>query len=173
MSVVFFLDDVKALTKTSSLLKNLKWFLMCHTLHLVFFIRIGQSVRSIPFLGEVLRAVVEYFIRIVFSSDISCKSSIDRGFVIMHGHDIVIGADVVLGRGCTIFNGVTLGNRDIRFSSAGQQPSLRDNVVLCTGAKVLGPVTLEDGCVVGANCVVINSFPAGSVIVGVPGRSVA
>lgn len=55
----------------------------------------------------------------------------------MHGHDIVIGSSVVIGRNCKILNGVTFGNKDTEALD-NQQPCLGDNVVVGTGAKILG-----------------------------------
>lgn len=171
MSILYFPKDMLALSGTKRILTNFKWFLFNHTAHLVLTIRLGQSLNKIPYIGRVFGFFIEYFVRIIFSSDISVKCKIGPGLVIAHGHDIVIGADVKIGANCTIFNGVTLGNKDIRFSSLGNQPRLGDNIVLSTGSKVLGAIFLENGCVVGANAVVIDSFPSDSLLVGVPARN--
>ena len=103
---------------------------------------------------------------------ISCKSKIDEGLIILHGHDIVIGADVIIGKQCRIFNGVTLGNKDITGSSLGNQPSIGNNVVLCTGAKILGPLMIGDNVVIGANSVVLKDCPSNTVFAGVPAKMI-
>ncbi|WP_251972479.1 serine O-acetyltransferase [Sphaerotilus microaerophilus] len=170
MTISFFFDDVTALAGDKSYLNKIKWILTCHTLHMTLLIRIGQSIRKLWAIGSPLGLLVEYIIRIVFASDISCRAKIGPGLVIVHGHDIVIGADVIIGRDCTIFNGVTLGNRNLIRSSLGNQPHIGDKVTLSTGSKILGRICIGDNSVVGANAVVISDVPENSTVVGVPGR---
>ncbi|MCA1854622.1 serine acetyltransferase [Massilia oculi] len=172
MSLKFFVSDLKAASRSSNFLINAKWFLLNHSIHIVFFYRLGQSAARVPIFGKLLRFVVEYAIRVLYASDISCLSKIGEGLIIVHGHDIVIGADVVIGRNCKIFNGVTLGNKDIEQSSKGNQPTLGDHVVLSTGAKLLGPIEIGSYVTIGANSVVLNDCPSRSVVVGVPARVV-
>ncbi|MDH5765402.1 MAG: serine acetyltransferase [Gammaproteobacteria bacterium] len=170
MSLRKFYADVRAATKSDLLLINIKWFLLNHSMHLLFLYRLGQDLYRVRYIGKVLGYILEYLIRVVYSSDMSCRADIGEGVVIVHGHDIVIGADVIIGRNCKIFNGVTLGNKDIKKSSYGNQPVIGDNVVLSTGAKVLGKVNLGDNVIVGANSVVVKDVPADSVVAGVPAK---
>jgi serine O-acetyltransferase len=172
MSIYMLRSDLRSASKSDSFLVNLKWLLLSHTMHLLFLFRLGQSIGSIPVLGKLLRFMTEYMIRVVYASDISCLARIGPGLTFVHGHDIVIGADVVIGHGCKIFNGVTLGNKDTSQTSAGNQPTVGDNVTLSTGAKILGPVTLGDNVVVGANSVVIRDCASNTVVAGVPARVV-
>lgn len=85
----------------------------------------------------------------------------------MHGHDIVIGANVVIGEYCKIFNGVTLGNKNTEIAESFQ-PIIENHVVLSTGAKILGGITIGSNSIVGANSVVINDIPKNSIAVGIP-----
>jgi serine O-acetyltransferase len=137
---------------------------------MVFLIRLGQDLYRVPFVGKILGFIVEYLIRVIFASDISCRAKIGEGLVILHGHDIVIGADVIIGKGCKIFNGVTLGNKDINQLSLDNQPIVGNSVTLCTGSKILGNVTLADNVVVAANSVVLKNFPENVVVAGVPAK---
>jgi serine O-acetyltransferase len=171
MSLTYLIQDLRAIAGSDRVLRVLKSVVFDHTAHLTIMLRLGQSLLNVPVVGRIFSFLVEYFIRIVFSSDISCRAKIGPGLCIMHGHDIVIGADVVIGKKCKIFNGVTLGNKDLNVSSVDNQPLLGDDVTICTGAKILGPVVLGDSITVGANCVVLKSFPAKSVLVGVPARA--
>ena len=59
-------------------------------------IRIGQDLYRLPFIGKLLGFIVEYIIRVVYASDISCRANIGPGLSIIHGHDIVIGGNVVI-----------------------------------------------------------------------------
>lgn len=172
MSLKYFLEDLKCASGSNSRIVQLKWFLVNHTLHLVFLIRLGQMLASIPIIGRLLSFVFEYIIRIIFASDISLKAQIGKGVVITHGHDIVIGADVVIGENCKIFNGVTLGNKDITLSSKGNQPVVGKNVVISTGAKVLGGIFIGDNVTIGANAVVVKSCENNTTYVGIPATKV-
>jgi serine O-acetyltransferase len=91
--------------------------------------------------------------------------------VVAHGHDIVIGGEVRIGARCKILNGVTLGNRDTE-SPINEQPVIGDYVVIGSGAKLLGAIHIGDHVVIGANSVVLKSFPSSVVIAGVPARIV-
>jgi len=109
--------------------------------------------------------------------EINCGEDVGPGFRIAHAHDIVIGAGVRIGRNVTLYNGVTLGARRYKDAEKGAHDSLRypiidDGVTVFSGAKVLGPVTIGKNCIVGANSVVLESFPEDSVIAGVPARLV-
>lgn len=170
MSLRYFVYDLQAITKSKSVLVNLKWFFFSHTLHLLFLIRIGQDLRRLPIIGKLLGFFAEYIIRVLYSSDISCRAQIGLGFSIVHGHDIVIGSDVSIGCNCKIFNGVTLGNKDISKTSFGNQPTVGDNVVMSTGAKILGPIVIGDNVIIGANSVLLKSVPANVVVAGVPAK---
>lgn len=159
--------DLKVISQTP--LGMFKAALISHTFHMVLMIRVGQLVAKIPLAGSAMRIFVEYLIRILFASDISCKAEIGSGLAIMHGQDIVIGAYVKIGTNCKIFNGVTLGNRYTETSNSAQ-PKIDNNVVLGTGAKILGDIHLGDNAKVGANSVVLIDVPANRVAVGVPAK---
>ena len=162
--------DLNAYTKNGSILKKFKWIIFNHTIHMGILFRISSTLLLIPLLGGLLSKIVEYLIRILYASDISPKARIKGGLIFSHGHDIVIGSEVKIGNNCTIFNGVTLGNKDLESSAIGNQPTVGDNVTLSTGVKVLGPLTIGDNVIVGANSVVINNLPSNCTAVGVPAK---
>lgn len=165
-----FIDDLEAKVGKKSALNFLKTFLVSHTFHLVLLIRLGCFFRSkVPIVGGAGGILIEYIIRVIYASDISCQAKIGPGFNVMHGHDIVIGSGVIIGRRCKIFNGVTLGNKDTETSEV-QQPYIGDDIVIGTGAKLLGKIKIGNGSIIGANSVVINDVPSNSVAVGVPAR---
>jgi serine O-acetyltransferase len=100
---------------------------------------------------------------------------IGEGLHIYHPHDIVIGKGVKIGKNVTIFNGVTLGARTLLVEddckdNDTRYPIIGNNVTIFPGAKIFGPVTIGDNCIVGANSVVNRSFPADSIIAGSPAR---
>lgn len=164
-------QDLWAQSNGASRLIRLKIALLNHSFHLVFFVRLGTACRKIPWIGRILQHLVEYFIRVVYASDISCAASIAGGLNIMHGHDIVIGSGVVIGPNCKIFNGVTMGNKDTE-STLIAQPVLEEGVIVGTGAKLLGQIHIGAHAKIGANSVVLKDVPAGEVWAGVPAKNI-
>jgi serine O-acetyltransferase len=97
-------------------------------------------------------------------------ATIGRRFFIDHGMGVVIGETTEIGDDCTLYHGVTLGGTS--WDKGKRHPTLCNNVVIGAGAKVLGPITIEEGVRIGSNAVVLKSVPAGMTVVGVPGRLV-
>jgi serine O-acetyltransferase len=97
-------------------------------------------------------------------------ASIGRRFFIDHGMGVVIGETTEIGDDCTLYHGVTLGGTS--WNKGKRHPTLCNNVVIGAGAKVLGPITIEDGVRIGSNAVVLKNVSAGMTVVGVPGRLV-
>ncbi|GAB1152047.1 MAG: serine acetyltransferase [Shewanella algae] len=170
MSLKYFLKDLAACSNSTSSLVMFKHLVVSHTLHLTFLFRLGQTLRFIPIVGGVFRVIIEYIIRILYSSDLSCKAYVGPGLCLVHGHDLVIGADVVIGENCKIFNGVTFGNKDFDKSSYGNQPTIGNDCVFCTGAKILGPITISDNVIVAANAVLIKDAPKNTIMGGIPAK---
>lgn len=93
---------------------------------------------------------------------------IGRRFFIDHGMGVVIGETAEIGDDVMLYHGVTLGGRT---RDAGKRhPTLEDGVAVGAGAKILGPITIGAGSVVGANAVVTRDAPADSILVGVPAK---
>jgi serine O-acetyltransferase len=97
-------------------------------------------------------------------------ATLGPGFFIDHGMGVVIGETAEIGANVTLYHGVTLGGTNL--AKGKRHPTLGDNVVVGTGAKVLGAITIGEGCRIGANAVVVKSVPPNSVVVGVPGQAV-
>lgn len=87
-----------------------------------------------------------------------------------HGMGIVIGETTIIGDNCTIYHGVTLGGTG--KDKIKRHPTLRDNVLVGCGSKVLGNITIEENVKIGANSVVLKDVPKNSTIVGIPGKIV-
>lgn len=98
-------------------------------------------------------------------------AKIGRRFFIDHGMGVVIGETAEVGDDCTLYHGVTLGGTS--WDKGKRHPTLGNDVVVGAGAKVLGPITLNDGCRVGSNAVVVKDAPSAVTIVGVPGRVIS
>lgn len=96
-------------------------------------------------------------------------AQIGRRFFIDHGMGVVIGETAELGDDVMLYHGVTLGGRT---RDAGKRhPTLGDGVAVGAGAKILGPVTIGAGSVIGANAVVTRDAPDDSILVGVPAKA--
>jgi serine O-acetyltransferase len=117
-----------------------------------------------------LARVVSTLSRWLTGIEIHPGAKIGRRFFIDHGMGVVIGETAEIGDDCTLYHGVTLGGTSWRKGK--RHPTLKNNVVVGAGAKVLGPIVLEDGARIGSNAVVVKGVSAGATVVGVPGRVV-
>ena len=97
-------------------------------------------------------------------------AKIGKRLVIDHGMGIVIGETAEIGDDCLIYHGVTLGGTG--KESGKRHPTIGNNVLIGTGAKVLGPFTIGDNCRIAANSVVLKEIPPDSTAVGIPARIV-
>jgi len=97
-------------------------------------------------------------------------AKIGSRFFIDHGMGVVIGETCEIGDNVTIYQGVTLGGTG--KEKGKRHPTIKDNVLIATGAKVLGSITIGENSKVGAGSVVLKDVPDHSTVVGIPGRVV-
>lgn len=97
-------------------------------------------------------------------------AQIGKGFFIDHGNGVIIGETTIIGDNVTLYQGVTLGGTGKEHGK--RHPTIGNNVMISTGAKVLGSFTIGDNSKIGAGSVVLHEVPPGSTVVGVPGRVV-
>lgn len=118
-----------------------------------------------------LARLVNHLSRFLTAIDIHPGAKIGRNFFIDHGFT-VIGETVEIGDNVTIYQCVTLGGTSPDNGVAGKRhPTLLDNVIIGSGAQVLGPITIGAGARVGANAVVTKDVVPGAVMVGIPARA--
>ncbi|OQW75119.1 MAG: serine acetyltransferase [Proteobacteria bacterium ST_bin13] len=118
-----------------------------------------------------LARLVNHLSRFLTAIDIHPGAKIGRNFFIDHGFT-VIGETVEIGDNVTIYQCVTLGGTSPDNGVAGKRhPTLLDNVIIGSGAQVLGPITIGVGARVGANAVVTKDVVPGAVMVGIPARA--
>lgn len=134
--------------------------------HALIFYRIARAFRSlgIPLLPRWVSQVGRFCTGI----EIHPGATIGRNLFIDHGMGVVIGETTIIGDEVTLYQGVTLGGTG--KEKGKRHPTIGNNVVVGTGAKVLGNITIGDNSYVGANAVVIRDVPPNSTVVGVPGR---
>jgi serine O-acetyltransferase len=108
--------------------------------------------------------------RVVTGVEIHPSARIGDALFIDHGAGVVIGETAEIGDNVTLYQGVTLGGTG--FARGKRHPTIEDEVVVGSGAKLLGPIRVGRGTKVGANSVVIHDVPANSTVVGNPGHPV-
>ncbi|MBO5199067.1 MAG: serine O-acetyltransferase [Lachnospiraceae bacterium] len=97
-------------------------------------------------------------------------AKIGKGFFIDHGNGVIIGETAEIGDNVTLYQGVTLGGTG--KEQGKRHPTIKDNVMISAGAKVLGSFTVGENSKIGAGSVVLSEVPPNSTVVGVPGRVV-
>lgn len=117
-----------------------------------------------------LARLLSTFSRWMTGIEIHPGATIGDRFFIDHGMGVVVGETAEIGNDCTLYHGVTLGGTS--WNKGKRHPTLRDGVVVGAGAKVLGPIIVNEGARIGSNAVVTKEVPAGVSVVGIPGRIV-
>ena len=141
----------------------------------VFFHRIANFF-SIAKLDLIAR-IISQFSRFLTGIEIHPKAKIGENLFIDHGMGVVIGETSEIGNNVTIYHMVTLGGISPSINSDDQRnskrhPTLMDNVVVGSGAQVLGPVVVGKNAKIGANAVVTKNVPENAVMVGIPAKNV-
>ena len=126
---------------------------------------------------DLIARMVSQFSRFLTGIEIHPKAKIGKNLFIDHGMGVVIGETSEIGDNVTIYHMVTLGGISPSIDSDGQRdvkrhPSLKNNVVVGSGAQVLGPVTVGENAKIGANAVVTKNVPENAVMVGIPAKNV-
>ncbi|WP_242224026.1 serine O-acetyltransferase [Bacillus cereus group sp. BfR-BA-01380] len=137
-------------------------------LHAIWAHRIAHAFykRKFFFFARVISQMSRFFTGI----EIHPGATIGRKFFIDHGMGVVIGETCEIGDNVTIYQGVTLGGTG--KEKGKRHPTIKDNVLIATGAKVLGSITVGENSKIGAGSVVLKEVPAHSTVVGIPGRVV-
>ncbi|HEX2953446.1 MAG TPA: serine O-acetyltransferase EpsC [Bacillota bacterium] len=133
----------------------------------VTFHRIAHFIQAlrIPFIPRLISQIARFLTGI----EIHPGARIGRGFFIDHGNGVVIGETAEIGEDVLIYHQVTLGNSSAN-ASGKRHPTIGNHVVIGAGAKILGPITIEDYSQIGAGSIVTKSIPSHAVVVGNPGR---
>ena len=141
----------------------------------VFFHRIASFFSIAKF--DLLARIISQFSRFLTGIEIHPKAKIGNNLFIDHGMGVVIGETSEIGNNVTIYHMVTLGGISPSIESNDQRnvkrhPTLMDNVVVGSGAQILGPVVVGKNAKVGANAVVTKDVPENAVMVGIPAKNV-
>ncbi len=115
--------------------------------------------------------MISQFARLLTGIEIHPGAVIGKGLFIDHGTGVVIGETAIVGDYVVLYQGVTLGGTG--KEKGKRHPTIGNHVLIATGAKVLGSLTVGDYAKIGAGSVVLKSVPPNSTVVGIPGRVVA
>ncbi|MBL8014159.1 MAG: serine O-acetyltransferase [Candidatus Omnitrophica bacterium] len=145
---------------------SLEIILLYSGLHAIVMYRIANKLWhwKVPFFPRAISQLAKF----VTAIEIHPGATIGKGLFIDHGSGVVVGETSIIGNNVTLFQGVTLGGTG--KETGKRHPTILDNVVIGTGAKVLGNITVGNNAYIGANAVVIRNVPQNSTVVGVPGH---
>ena len=162
-------DDIRTIFEKDPAATNIIEVLCCYPgLHALISHRIAHRLykSKIPFIPRAMSNVSRFFTGI----EIHPGATVGNKFFIDHGMGVVIGETTIIGNNVLVYQGVTLGGTG--KETGKRHPTLMDNVVVGSGAKVLGNITIGNNVRVGAGSVVIQNVPDDSTVTGIPGRVV-
>jgi serine O-acetyltransferase len=162
-------EDIDSVFDRDPAARNALEVLFCYPgLHAIWLHRIAHWfwTNGFFFMGRLTSQVS----RFITGIEIHPGAKIGRKFFIDHGMGVVIGETAEIGDHVTMYHGVTLGG--VTWDKVKRHPTIGDNVVIGSGAKVLGPFTVGANSKIGSNSVVVKEVPPNSSVVGIPGRVV-
>ena len=159
-----YLDNI--IEKDPAAKNYIEVILLYPTVHVMFFYRIANFLygHNRFFTSRLLSQLARFLTGI----EIHPGATIGRNLFIDHGTGVVIGETTEIGDNVTIYQGVTLGGTG--KDTGKRHPTVRDNVVIGSGAKVLGPIEIKKGTKIGASSVVLTDTFENSTAVGIPAK---
>lgn len=162
-------EDIQTIYEKDPAAENILEVLLCYPgLHALILHRIAHKLNywKIPLIPRMISNISRFFTGI----EIHPQARIGRRFFIDHGMGVVIGATTIIGDDVLLYQGVTLGGTGNEHGK--RHPTLGNNIVVGSGAKVLGNIEIGSNSRIGAGSVVVDSVPENSTVVGIPGRIV-
>jgi len=161
--------DIKVVFERDPAARSVWEVLLCYPgLHAIWLHRIGHYFFKRGFV--VLPRMISNLARFLTGIEIHPGATIGEGLFIDHGTGIVIGETAEVGDNVTLYQGVTLGGTG--KEKGKRHPTIGNNVVVASGAKVLGSFSVGDNSKIGAGSVVLKAVPPNSTVVGIPGQVV-
>jgi len=161
-------EDIKAIYRNDPAARAFE-FLLYPSFHAIAFHRLTHLLwkLGLPFLPRLISQLNRFFTGI----EIHPGAQIGKGFFIDHGAGVVIGETAEIGDDCVLFHNVTLGGTGKHHGK--RHPTLGNNVLVGTGAILLGPVEIGDNVRIGANSfIIMHDVPSDCTVVGTPARVV-
>ncbi|GAB6158613.1 serine O-acetyltransferase [Desulfotomaculum varum] len=161
--------EINAVFERDPAAKSTLEVLLCYPgLHAILFHRLAHALYKKKF--YVTARFISQISRFLTGIEIHPGAKIGEGLFIDHGAGVVIGETAEIGNNVTIYQGVTLGGTG--KEKGKRHPTIGNNVVISSGAKVLGSFAVGDNVKIGAGSVVLKEVPPNCTVVGVPGRIV-
>lgn len=160
--------DIKSVLNNDPAAKSwIEVLLLYPTIHSLVAYRVSHKLykAKLYFLARLISQVSRFFTGI----EIHPGATIGKGLFIDHGMGVVIGETAEVGNDVVIYHGVTLGGTGKHTGK--RHPTVGDNVVIGSGAKVLGPILIGKGAKIGANSVVLKDVPTDATAVGIPAKN--
>lgn len=162
-------NDIRVVFKRDPAARSIWEVILCYPgLHAIWSYRIAHFLYKKGMI--LLPRLISQFARFLTGVEIHPGAKIGDGLFIDHGTGVVIGETAEVGNNVTIYQGVTLGGTGKQKGK--RHPTVGNNVVISTGAKVLGSITVGDNAKIGAGSVVLRNVPPNTTVVGVPGQIV-
>ena len=171
-----FVEYLESIKKRDPAAKSILSILLTYPgVKALFFHRVANFFSLAKF--DLIARIISQFSRFLTGIEIHPKAKIGKNFFIDHGMGVVIGETSEIGDNVTIYHAVTLGGISPSEESDKQRdikrhPTLQNNVVIGSGAQVLGPITVGENAKVGANAVVTKDVPQNAVMVGIPAKNI-
>ncbi len=162
-------EDIQSIRERDPAARGTIEILMTYSgLHAVWMYRIAHMFykKKLFFVAR----LISQFARFLTGIEIHPGATIGKGLLIDHGSGVVIGETAEIGDNCLIYQGVTLGGTGKEHGK--RHPTLGNNVMVGSGAKILGPFKVGDNAKIAANAVVLEEVPPNSTAVGVPAKIV-
>ncbi len=163
-----FLQDLQAIIDRDPATRSKFEAILCSSgLHAIIFYRFNHFLWQRKFC--ITARILSQIARFLTGIEIHPGAKIGSGFMIDHGMGVVIGETTVIGNNVTLYHDVTLGGRKL-YDKNGKKlikrhPTIGNNVVIGSGAQILGPITLGNGVKVGSNAIVIHDIPDNCTVV--------
>ncbi|MGA1862552.1 serine O-acetyltransferase [Deferribacter thermophilus] len=165
----WFKEEIENIFEKDPAARSVWEIIFCYPgFHANIFHRIAHWLwtHKLYFLGR----FVSHISRFLTGIEIHPGAKIGKRFFIDHGMGVVIGETAEIGDNVTIYHQVTLGG--VSLNKGKRHPTIGNNVIIGSGAKILGPFKVGDNSKIGSNSVVVKEVPPNSTVVGIPGRVV-
>jgi len=161
-----FLENIK---KKDPAAKSYLEIILCYPgVHAIFLHRISHFLENLQI--PVLPRFISHIGRILTGIEIHPKAKIGKNFFIDHGFGVVIGETAEIGDNVTIYQGVTLGGRSL--AKIKRHPTIKNNVTISAGAKILGPVTIGSGAKIGPDAIILEDLEENKIMVAETAKEV-
>ncbi len=163
-------QDLRRNSCNTSKLTLLRYMITNSSFKMCLWFRLGTYLqhKNVKFLYNI---VYWHYKNLMYLTGIQLPlgTTVGGGLQFKHFNGIVINDSAIIGDNVTIFNDVTIGI-NLQPDGSSKCPVIGDNVVICTGAKIIGGVTVGRNCIIGANAVVTKDIPENSVVAGIPAK---